>query len=157
MCRAAKVHMTRTLLCSAIAATLSACVLVPVDSKTGLPVQTHSTSTVIVSPPVNPAPGASVLTARLYPLNEPAQRAGMLNAVIVDNQNGRGTISLGYLGETLQGEATRVEGPGRRGLANATGPRGVSAMCHYQLSGTSMGTGSCRFTDGAEYRLHFGG
>lgn len=83
------------MLCSAIAATLSVCVLVPVDSKTGLPVQTHSTSTVIVSPPVSQPAAASVLTARLYPLNETAQRAGLLNAVIVDNHNGRGTITLG--------------------------------------------------------------
>jgi hypothetical protein len=82
----------------------------------------------------------------------------MLSAVIVDHRTGRGTITLGYLGDTLQGEATRVDGPGRRGVANATGPKGVSAQCKYQLSGTglSLGTGACSFTDGAEYRLHFG-
>lgn len=159
MCRAVKVNMSRTLLCSAIALSLSACVLVPVDSHTGLPVQGSSSTTVVVQPAPPAAPSAGVLTARLYPLNEAAQRAGMLSAVIVDHKTGRGTITLGYLGDTLQGEATRVDGPGRRGVANATGSKGVSAQCKYQLSGTaqSLGTGSCSFTDGAEYRLHFGG
>ena len=150
--------MSRTLLysaCSTLVSTLSACVLVPVDANTGLPVQAQAPATLIVAPPAQPA--TSVLTARLYPLNEPAQRAGMLSAVVVDHRTGRGTITLGYLGDTLQGEATRVEGPGRRGVANASGPRGVSAQCNYQLSGNGMGTGSCAFTDGAQYRLHFGG
>jgi hypothetical protein len=146
-----------TLLTSALALSLSACVLVPVDSHTGLPVQGHAPTTVIVQPPAASPASASVLTARLYPLNEPAQRAGMLSAVIVDHRTGRGTITLGYLGDTLQGEATRVDGSGRRGVANATGPRGVSAQCSYELSGAGMGTGSCSFTDGAQYRLHFGG
>ena len=62
-----------------------------------------------------------------------------------------------YLGDTLQGEATRIDGPGRRGIANAASARGVSAQCHYEISGTGMGTGSCSFSDGALYRLHFGG
>lgn len=151
--------MSRPLSCSvslALVSALSACVVVPVDSATGLPLQAHAPQTVIVQPAAA-QPTASVLTARLYPLNEAAQRAGMLSAVVVDHKSGHGTITLGYLGDTLQGEATRVEGPGRRGLANATGPKGVSVQCNYQLSGTTMGTGSCAFTDGAQYRLHFGG
>jgi len=148
--------ISRILMCWGVACALSACVLVPVDSNTGLPVQGHNSTTVVVTPPVAP-PAASVLTARLYPLNEAAQRAGMLTAVIVDQKTGRGTISLGYLGDTLQGEATRVDGNSRRGVANATGPRGVSAQCNYQFSGNGMGTGACNFTDGAQYRLHFGG
>lgn len=148
--------MSRTLLCSAVVCTLSACVLVPVDANTGLPVHAQTPATVIVTAPAA-QPATSVLTARLYPLNEPAQRAGTLSAVIVDHKTGRGTITLGYLGDTLQGEATRVDGPGRRGVANASGPRGASVQCNYQLSGNGMGTGSCAFTDGAQYRLHFGG
>lgn len=161
MCRELKVHMSRLLLCSTISLALSACVLVPVDSRTGLPLNMPPAQApnqvTVVNPPVAAAPAASVLTARLYPLNEIAQRAGMLNATIVDHQSGRGTITLGYLGDTLQGEATRVAGAGRRGIANATGGRGVSAQCDYQLTGTGLGTGSCGFSDGALYRLHFGG
>jgi hypothetical protein len=139
---------------STLVLSLAGCVLVPVDSRTGLPLN----GPVAVVAPAPPVPAsASVLTARLYPLNEPANRAGMLNAVIVDHHSGRGSITLGYLGETLQGEATRVDGPGRRGVANATSGRGVSAQCQYEISGVGMGTGQCSFSDGALYRLHFGG
>lgn len=146
--------MSRTLLCSTLALSLSACVLVPVDSRTGLPIN----GPINIAAPLAPAaaPSSSVLTARLYPINEAAQRAGMLSAVIVDHHSGRGTISLGYLGETLQGEATRVHGHSRRGVANATGARGVSAQCDYELAGPGMGSGACSFSDGAQYRLHFG-
>ena len=148
--------MYRNLLCSAIALSLSACVLVPVDSRTGLPI--NGPVTMVAPAPTAPGPAAAtVLTARLYPVNEAAQRAGLLSAVIVDQHSGRGTITLGYLGETLQGEATRVDGPGRRGIANATSARGVSAQCDYQISGAGMGTGACMFSDGAMYSLHFGG
>jgi hypothetical protein len=152
--------MSRLVLCSTISLALSACVLVPVDSRTGLPLnmppaQAPNQVTVVNPPPA--APAATVLSARLYPLNEIAQRAGVLNATIVDHHRGRGTITLGYLGDTLQGEATRVAGNARKGIANAAGARGVSAQCDYQLSGPGMGTGSCGFSDGALYRLHFGG
>ena len=148
--------MYRSLLFSAIALSLSACVLVPVDSRTGLPI--NGPVTMLAPAPTAPGPAAAtVLTARLYPVNEAAQRAGLLSAVIVDQHSGRGTITLGYRGETLQGEATRVDGPGRRGIANATSARGVSAQCDYQISGAGMGTGACMFSDGAMYSLHFGG
>ena len=148
--------MHRSLLFSAIALSLSACVLVPVDSRTGLPI--NGPVTMLAPAPTAPGPAAAtVLTARLYPVNEAAQRAGLLSAVIVDQHSGRGTITLGYRGETLQGEATRVDGPGRRGIANATSARGVSAQCDYQISGAGMGTGACMFSDGAMYSLHFGG
>ena len=141
---------------SALVLSLPACVLVPVDSRTGLPL---NGPVVVAAPaPASPAPAAaSVLQARLYPLNEAANRAGLLNAVIVDHHSGRGSITLGYLGDTLQGEATRIDGPGRRGVANATSARGVSAQCRYEISGSGLGTGSCSFSDGALYRLHFGG
>jgi hypothetical protein len=157
--------MSRLVLCStlslALSLALSACVLVPVDSRTGLPINmpqpTPTNSVTVVTPPPAAAPAATVLSARLYPLNDVAQRAGVLNATIVNHQSGRGTITLGYLGDTLQGEATRDAANSRRGIANAAGARGVSAQCDYQLSGNGMGTGSCGFSDGALYRLHFGG
>ena len=62
--------------------------------------------------------------------------------------------SVGYLGDTLQGEATRVGGA-RRGIANAWGPRGISVQCDYQISAPGQGTGSCLFSDGARYQMHF--
>lgn len=163
MCRDPKARMSRLMWCSTISLALSACVLVPVDSRTGLPLNlpppqapTPNQVTVVTSPAAA-APAAIVLSARLYPLNDVAQRAGVLNATIVNQQNGRGTITLGYLGDTLQGEATRDAGNSRKGIANAAGTRGVSAQCDYQLSGTGLGTGACSFSDGARYRLHFGG
>jgi len=126
------------------------------------------------APAIPPAP--VVYTARLYPINDIASRAGMLTAVITDGHAGRGTFSLNYLGDPMQGEASRVEpnhpGFGRihrealgvpnaqpqgpRGIANASGARAVSAQCEYVLSGPSKGTGACVFSDGARYQLHFG-
>ncbi len=149
--------MSRSLLVAALALSLSACVVVPVDPRTGQPVHAYPGHAPVAVLPAPVPPAASVLTARLYPLNDLAHRAGLLSAVIVDHHSGRGSISLGYLGDTLQGEATRVDGPGRRGIANATGARGVSAQCNYLITGNGMGTGSCSFSDGAQYRLHFGG
>jgi hypothetical protein len=118
-----------------------------------------------------------VLSARLYPLNTQANKGGMLTAVVVDNNSGRGTFTVSYQGDALQGEASRVEASyatfgrvhnevlgatqrsfsGRRGIANAFGPKGVNVQCEYLITGASMGTGACLFSDGAKYQMHFGG
>lgn len=163
---------------------LSACVAVPVDLRTGQPLMwppvasnpTAPREAVALAPPVAPAPPAPVVyTARLYPINDVANRAGMLTAVVTDGHGGRGTFSLSYLGEAMHGEASRVEAndsgfgrihrevlgvpvqlQGRRGIANAFGARGINAQCEYVLSGPSQGTGACLFSDGARYQLHFG-
>lgn len=50
-----------------------------------------------------------MLTARLYPLNAQANTGGLLTAVVVDNHTGRGAFTLACLGDTPQGEATRVD------------------------------------------------
>jgi hypothetical protein len=159
MYRDLKACMQASLLRSALLATLvtslSACVVVPVDPRTGQPLQ--SSQATLAAPVVVAAPaGPSVLSARLYPINEAAQRAGVLTAIIVDQHSGRGTITVGYLGDTLQGEATRLDGPGRKGIANAAGSRGVSAQCNYAITSPGMGAGSCNFSDGAQFRMHFG-
>ncbi len=175
--------MNRTSVVSAVvlAASLTACVVVPIDPRTGqpypLPPPADGPRTTVVLPPVPMAPaGPSVITARLYPLNDPAHQGGMLNAVIVDAHTGRGTITVGYRGDTLQGEATRVDanytafgrihaevlggaprqGAGQRGIANAFGAKGVSAQCEYVMTAPSQGTGVCLFSDGAKYQIHFG-
>ena len=163
---------------------LAACVAVPVDSRTGQmiwPPATHNPTApreaVPVPTPMAPAPAAPLIyTARLYPINDVANRAGMLTAVVTDGHGGRGSFTLSYLGEAMQGEASRVEGShvgfgrihrevlglqavqaqGRRGIANAFSARGVNAQCEYVLSGPSQGTGACLFSDGARYQLHFG-
>ena len=168
----------------AVALALSACVVVPLDPRTGqpYPYPAHSADTgprtTVVMPPASPAPPQqSVLTARLYPLNVQANKGGLLNAVVVDQHTGRGSFTLAYQGETLQGEATRVDGGysgfgrihsevlgtpprstgGQRGIANAFGNKGVNAQCEYVITGPALGTGVCLFSDGAKYQLHFGG
>ena len=165
-----------------LAALLGACVAVPIDARTGAPLawppltgNPTAPAGVPVPMPVTPA-APVVYTARLYPINDIANRAGMLTAIVTDGHGGRGSFSLSYLGDAMQGEATRVEGQqagfgrihrevlglqavtvqGRRGIANAYGARGVNAQCEYVLSGPSQGTGACLFSDGARYQLHFG-
>jgi hypothetical protein len=96
---------------------------------------------------------------------------------VIDQQGGRGTFSVGYAGETLQGQATRVDNgyaafgrihsdvlgvgerrySGQRGIANAAGTRGLSAQCEYLITAPGQGTGVCLFSDGAHYQMHFGG
>ena len=177
-------RFTRLATAASAALSLAACVMVPVDARTGLPVpwpQGQSPSTqgqaVPVAPPAPANPPAPVIyTARLYPVNDIANRAGMLTAVITDGHGGRGTFALNYLGDSMQGEASRVEAShpgfgrihrdvlgvpdvqlrGPRGIANASGSKAISAQCEYVLSGPSKGTGACVFSDGARYQLHFG-
>jgi hypothetical protein len=166
---------------------LAACYVVPIDPRTGqaYPITVHDTgdaaayapaATLPVAAPV--ATGPTLLSVRLYPLNAQANRGGMLAAQVLDNNAGHGSFSVPYLGDTLQGESTRVDasyaafgrihqqvlgtaGPrvfaGRRGIANAYGSKGVNAQCEYVLTGPGAGTGVCAFSDGANYQMHFGG
>ncbi len=164
-----------------LAAALSACVVVPIDPRTGqpypLPPADAGRGSAVVLPPLPSQPPApSLITARLYPLNDTANQAGLLSALIVDAHSGRGTISVGYRGDTLQGEASRVDSSyaafgrvyaevlgtaarptsGHRGIVNAVGSRGVSAQCEYVMTSPAQGTGVCLFSDGAKYQIHFG-
>jgi hypothetical protein len=170
---------------AAITAGLGGCYVVPIDPRTG---QAYPLSNVNASNPpgggvtvINPAPAApaqpSVLSVRLYPVNAQASKGGLLSAVVIDNNAGHGSFTVPYLGDTLQGESTRVDSgfaafgrihdevlgrsprsfSGRRGIANAVGTRGVSAQCEYLITGPGAGTGVCAFSDGANYQMHFGG
>jgi hypothetical protein len=163
------------------ASALTACVVVPVDPRTGQPIgyplpDPTPRTAVVMPPPPPPAPAPAVLTARLYPLNAQANKSGALTALVIDQQGGRGTFSVGYAGETLQGQATRVDNgyaafgrihsdvlgvgerrySGQRGIANAAGTRGLSAQCEYLITAPARGTGVCLFSDGAHYQMHFG-
>jgi hypothetical protein len=171
-------------LTAAMAASLSACYVVPIDPRTGQaypPVPSNSGNgggsvTVITPAPAQPAQ-PTVLTVRLYPVNAQANKGGLLSAVVIDNNAGHGSFTVPYLGDTLQGESTRVDAgyaafghihnevlgtsprafSGRRGIANAYGAKGVNAQCEYLLTGPGAGTGACAFSDGAKYQMHFGG
>jgi hypothetical protein len=162
---------------------LSACVIVPLDPKTGRPYSAHPPpQVVVVQQPQGVPPGihapapANVLSARLYPMNEAARAGGILQSTTVDSGQGRGSFSINYLGQTLQGEATRVDrnyagfgqvlgqvlggnqwssANGQRGIANAAGA-GASMRCEYLFTNINQGTGACVISDGARYQVHFG-
>jgi hypothetical protein len=169
--------------CAAALAGLSACYVVPIDPRTGqayppapYPSREPGSVTVVTPPAPSAPPQPGVLSVRLYPLNPQANQGGMLTAVVVDSHTGRGSFTLAYLGDTLQGEATRVDASyaafgrlhnevlgsaarnfsGRRGIANAFGNKGVNVQCEYLISGPTLGTGVCLFSDGAKYQMHFG-
>lgn len=143
-------NLRSTCVLMTVAGSLAACVVVPVDSRTGQPI-THSTGVSYAPLPAVP-PAPTTWSVRLYPLNDNANQIGMLNAIVID-QGGRGTFSVNYRGETLQGEATRANG--NRGVASAYGGRGVSAQCEYTISAQRRGVGQCQFSDGARYQMHF--
>ena len=166
-----------------VSASLTACYVVPIDPRTGQaypPIGSRDSPgsvTIITAPPAAAAPQATTLSVRLYPLNPQANKGGLISALVVDNNAGHGTFSVPYLGDTLQGESTRVDSgyaafgrihnevlgttqrsfSGRRGIANAFGSKGVNAQCEYLLTGPGSGTGACLFSDGAKYQMHFGG
>lgn len=158
-----------------LAVGVTGCYVIPIDPSGGHPASLPSAPAVLPAPaPVATAP--ALVQVRLYPLNTQANRAGLLAAQVLDNNAGRGTFTVSYLGDALQGESSRVDasypafgrlhaevlGPsprtfvGRRGIANAYGSRGINAQCEYVLSGQGSGTGVCRFSDGAAFQMHFG-
>jgi hypothetical protein len=99
---------------------------------------------------------AATLPVRLYPANEVAQAAGILNGSVTSLAGGRGRFQFSYLGDLLVGEATRVSNDDRRGVASAYGGRGVYASCDYQMSSRTQGAGICTFSDGGRFQVHIG-
>jgi hypothetical protein len=100
--------------------------------------------------------GPATLSARLYPANDAATQVGMVSGTVTNMMNGKGRFQLQYRGELLAGEATRVSGDERRGVANAYGPSGTYMSCEYQMSSPVRGAGTCNFSDGARYQVHIG-
>jgi len=114
------------------------------------------------APPVEPAAPAgpaapASLQARLYPSNEVATETGMLSGTVTNMMTGKGFFQLNYRGEVLQGEATRVPGDDRRGMASAYGQRGTFMTCDYRMTTPYLGTGTCSLSNGAQYQVHIGG
>ncbi|MDA1116726.1 MAG: hypothetical protein O2979_01715 [Proteobacteria bacterium] len=103
------------------------------------------------------APAPQALNVRFYPANEPATGTGMFSGTVVNMMTGKGRFQLNYNGETLSGEATRVEGDARRGVASAYGPSGAYMSCEYQMSSPRQGAGTCTMSNGAKYQVHIGG
>ena len=65
-------------------------------------------------------------------------------------------LQLAYRGEVLTGEATRVSGDERKGVASAYGSGGSYMSCEYQMQTPYQGAGTCTFSNGARYQVHIG-
>jgi hypothetical protein len=126
--------------------TLAGCYVVPLNH----PI--HNQSHAVVVAPELPVQ----LQARLYPTNDLASSTGVISGQVTNMLNGKGKFTIGYGGELLNGEATRI-GSTRNGIANAAGSRGVYVNCNYTLTNSSQGNGTCEFSTGARYNLHLGG
>jgi len=100
--------------------------------------------------------GPTTLYARLYPANDIASENGMVSGTVTSLMNGKGRFQITYRGELLTGEATRVSGDDRKGVASAWGPNGSFMSCEYQMSTLVRGAGTCSFSDGARYQVHVG-
>ena len=81
----------------------------------------------------------------------------MLSGTVTNMMTGKGFFQLNYRGEVLSGEATRVPGDERRGLANAYGQHGTYMTCDYRMTTPYLGTGTCSLSNGAQYQVHIGG
>jgi hypothetical protein len=133
--------------------------LAPVPGRSGSampPPPSYQRASAEPAPPAGPAPPAS-LQARLYPSNEVATETGMLSGSVTNMMTGKGFFQLNYKGEVLSGEATRVPGDERRGMANAYGQRGTFMTCDYRMTTPYLGTGTCSMSNGAQYQVHIGG
>ena len=103
--------------------------------------------------PVPPSP--TVIPVRMYPTNDAAAPSGAVAGAVTTHYNGRAEFHFIRAGENYVGEATRFGGQ-KTGVANAAGSKGGYANCQYAMSNPSLGTGSCKFSDGAVYTLHVG-
>jgi hypothetical protein len=137
---------------------LSGCYVVPTVGPDGQPVYYH-----YPIPPGAAAPGQGpagaypvVLNARLYPDNDSAMHTGVVTGTVTNMLTGKGRFQLNYAGEMLTGEATRVSGDDRKGIASAYGSSGSFMSCEYQMSSPRQGAGTCVFSNGARYKVHIG-
>jgi hypothetical protein len=147
-------------LAAAAACSLSGCYLVPVGPD-GNNYAIYMPATPAGHPGGGPQAVANqpavpkVLNARLYPENDIATQTGMVSGTVT-SMPGKGRFQLQYAGEVLTGEATRVSGDERKGIASAWGPSGSFMSCEYQMSSPVQGAGTCNFSNGARYKVHIG-
>lgn len=131
------------------AAAMTGCYVAPLQ-----PYPSHNTqpSSAAVMAPVVPV----VFSARLYPSNEQASAYGVIGATVTNDLNGRGTFNAVINGGTFVGEATRKAGSRRDGVANGAGNRGSYLNCQYTMNSATLGTGTCRLSNGASFTMHVG-
>ena len=101
-------------------------------------------------------PAAATLQAKLYPANDLATQTGIVTGTVTNMMSGKGRFLLDYRGELLSGEATRVAGDQRKGVASAYSPGGSYMSCEFQMSSPYQGAGNCTFSNGARYQVHIG-
>ena len=141
---------------AACAVTLQGCYMMPYDAEgKPFPVYPIGVPPTAVAPPTGP--GAVALSVRLYPANEVATQTGILTGTVVNMMTGKGRFQLNYKGEVLTGEATRVDGDARKGVASAFSPSGAYMSCEYQMNNPRQGAGTCSMSNGAKYQAHIGG
>ena len=137
--------------------------LAPVPGRNG---RVASAAPATASPYAQPGPewsasagpaAPAALQARLYPSNELATETGLLSGTVTNMMTGKGVFQLNYRGEILTGEATRLPGDDRRGMASAYGQRGTYMSCEYRMTTPYQGTGTCKLSNGAQYQVHIGG
>ena len=102
-------------------------------------------------------PAPATLNVRLYPANEIATQTGIVAGTVTNMMTGKGRFLVNYLGEVLNGEATRVSNDEKRGVASAFSPKGMYMSCEYQMNTPYQGAGTCTFSNGAKYQMHIGG
>jgi hypothetical protein len=110
------------------------------------------------APAATPSKGSApaTLQARLYPSNDIATQTGVVSGTVMNMMSGKGRFVLDYRGEILSGEATRVSGDERKGVASAYGQGGSYMSCEYQMNTPYQGAGTCTFSNGARYQVHIG-
>lgn len=161
-----KSHTKIAAVLSVSALTLAGCYVVPVVDPQGNVQYQHYPFPPAGSPPVvipgtypgvyPGAPVPQVLHARLYPDNDLATQTGVVTGTVTNMMTGKGRFQLQYGGEVLTGEATRVSGDDRRGIASAIGSGGSYMSCEYQMNTPRQGAGTCIFSNGARYKVHIG-
>lgn len=138
---------------------LAGCYVVPVgpDGNYAIYIPSHPGPLPGQAHPSQPQPAQPrVLHARLYPENDVATQTGMVSGTVTNMMTGKGRFQLQYSGELLTGEATRVSGDERKGIASAWGPSGAFMSCEYQMHTPLQGAGTCTFSNGAKYKVHIG-
>ena len=126
-------------------AALAGCYVVPVQPP----------APAVMAVPVAP-PAPVTFAARLYPANDAASPYGVVPAMVTNDLNGRGHFSTNIMGESFSGEATRTAGSSREGVANGAGNRGGYINCRYTMNSPTLGTGTCRMSNGAVFTMHVG-
>jgi len=136
-------------------ATITGAAVVALSGCYVVPIQPQQPATVVHVPAASP-PAPVTFSARLYPANDAAAAYGTVMAVVTNDLNGRGHFSTSINGESFSGEATRVAGSSRDGVANGAGQRGSYINCRYTMNSATLGTGSCRLSNGAVFSMHVG-